>query len=178
MAELPTDDAHPDAAAGTWQRVVDVSRESISPALRLEHALHPWTSYVVLPLFALANAGIVLDSTTIDAATSEPIALAIIVGLVVGKTVGLAGGALLAIRLGLARMPEAATPLHLVGLAAIAGIGFTVALFIGDLAYAEPVLLSSAKIGILVGSVLAAVLGAGLLILAGRRSRSGDTGPS
>lgn len=176
VAALPADGAQPDAAAGTWQRVVDIGRESMSPVLRLEHALHPWTSYLILPLFALANAGIVLDSATIDAATSEPVALAIVVGLVVGKTVGLAGGALLAIRLGLARMPEGATVLHLVGLSAIAGIGFTVALFIGDLAYAQPVLLSSAKIGILVGSVLAAALGSGLLLVASRRARSGGTG--
>jgi Na+:H+ antiporter, NhaA family len=172
VAELPSDGAQPDAAAGAWQRVVDIGRESMSPALRLEHVLHPWASYVILPLFALANAGIVLDSATIDAATSEPVALAIVIGLVVGKTVGLAGGALIAIRLGLARMPEGATALHLVGLGAIAGIGFTVALFIGDLAYQQPVLLSSAKIGILVGSVLAAAVGAGLLLVAGRRSRS------
>ena len=159
-------------AAGAWQRVVDIGRESMSPALRLEHALHPWSSYVILPLFALANAGIVLDSATIDAATTEPRSPLAIFGLVVGKTVGLAGGALIADPPGPRRMPEGAAALHLVGLGAIAGIGFTVALFIGELAYQQPVLLSSAKIGILVGSVLAAAVGAGLLVVAGRRSRS------
>ena len=178
LEEAPRDPGDPDAAAGSWSRISLLARESISPVVRLEQALHPWTSYAILPLFALANAGIALNADAIDEATSEPIALAIVIGLVLGKAIGLAGGALLAIRLGVARMPPGASALHLVGLGAVAGIGFTVALFIADLAYADAALsLSSAKIGILAASLLAALAGALLLTAAGRRVAARSDGP-
>jgi NhaA family Na+:H+ antiporter len=136
---------------------------------RTVELLHPWSGYVVLPLFALANAGIVLDHASLDAATQTPVALAAALGLVVGKVVGLSGGVALAVRLGVSDMPTGARPAHVVGVGALAGIGFTVSLFITALAYDDPALVAAAKIGVLGGSVVAACLGAALLVAAARR---------
>lgn len=168
--------ADPDADAHAWRRLASLSRESISPLARVEHALHPWTSFAVLPIFALANAGIVLDGETLRAAAESTVTLGVIAGLVLGKTVGIAGGALLATRLRLARLPYGVGRLELVGVGAVAGIGFTVSLFIAGLAYEDAALASAAKIGILAGSVLAAGLGSALLLLAfRRRARAGGS---
>jgi NhaA family Na+:H+ antiporter len=123
----------------------------------------------VLPVFALANAGIVLDADTLDAATQTPVALAAAVGLVVGKTAGLALGAAIAVGLGLSALPEGVRWAHVVGVGALAGIGFTVSLFITGLAYSDPALVDAAKIGVLAGSVVATVLGVALLFAAARR---------
>lgn len=137
-------------------------------AERLEHRLHPWSSYLVVPVFALANAGVVLDGA--GALGGGPsVALAVGLGLALGKVVGIAGGSWLAIRLGAGSMPEGTTWLQVVGAAAVAGIGFTVALFIGDLAFSSPALEAQAKIGILAGSLAAAVAGVAILSLASRR---------
>ena len=127
--------------------------DPVSPLERLEHLLHPWSSFVVLPIFALANAGIVIDSASIDAATETPVALAVILGLVVGKTLGLTAGAALAVRLRLSRLPPGVGWSHLVGLGALAGIGFTVSLFITELAFDDPDVIAAAKLGVLAGSV-------------------------
>jgi NhaA family Na+:H+ antiporter len=161
----------PDADAASWSRLAWLSREAISPLSRVEDALHGWSSFVVLPIFALANAGIVLDSESIDAATQTPVALAVGLGLVVGKTVGLTAGVWLAVRLGLSSLPRGVRWLHVVGTGALAGIGFTVSLFIAGLAYSDPDLEEGAKIGILAGSVAAAALGMTLLFAASRRGR-------
>lgn len=160
----------PDADAAAWRRLSTLSREAISPLARVEHALHPWTSFVVLPVFALANAGIVLDTGTIDAATHSAVTLAVVLGLVAGKTIGVPAGALLATRLGLARLPDGVRRLHLLGVGGVAGIGFTVSLFIATLAFEDPGVLASAKIGILAASLIAAGLGTAILLAAGRRA--------
>lgn len=139
-----------------------------SPLSRLESGLHPWTSYVIVPLFALANAGVSLSGAEIADALSSPVALGICFGLVIGKLVGITGASWIAIRLGVGRLPEGATWGQLGGVAATAGIGFTVALFIAALAFPENGVQADAKIGILVGSLSAGVLGA-ILLRAGRR---------
>jgi NhaA family Na+:H+ antiporter len=118
---------------------------------------------VVLPIFALANAGIPLRGAALDAAAGSPITLGVILGLVVGKTVGITGFAWLAVRARAAELPEGATWPSLAGVAAVAGIGFTVAIFIASLAFEDPALQDLAKIGILAGSLLSAVLGALIL---------------
>jgi NhaA family Na+:H+ antiporter len=168
-ADEPDD---PDADAGAWRRLAWLSREAISPLTRVEHHLHEWSSFLVLPIFALANAGIALDAGSLEAATETSIALASALGLVVGKTVGLTLGAALAVKLGLSPLPSGVRWAHMAGVAALAGIGFTVSLFIADLAYAEPADLGAAKIGILAGSVVAAVIGAGALLAVSRRGGS------
>jgi NhaA family Na+:H+ antiporter len=159
----------PDANAREWRRLTMLSREAISPVARVEHALHPWTSMVVVPLFALANAGIALGADSIEAAAGSAITLGVVLGLVVGKGVGLFGGAFLSVRLGLADRPRGVSWLDVAGLGGIAGIGFTISLFITALAFEDPAELSAAKVGILAGSVVAAVLGATLIALSHRR---------
>jgi NhaA family Na+:H+ antiporter len=133
-----------------------------APAERLQEALHPWTSFLVVPLFALANAGIELDPEAIRTALASPVTLGVLAGLVLGKTLGIAGFSLIAVRIGLGVLPGGVRWSHLVGGAALGGIGFTVSLFIADIAFTGA-LLSQAKVGILFGSATAAVLGAGLL---------------
>ncbi len=159
----------PDADAGHWRQLAWLSREAVSPLSRLEHGLHQWSSFVVLPIFALANAGIVLDAAAFDAATDTPVALAVALGLVVGKTIGLTAGVALAVALGLSRLPQGVRWAHVLGVGALAGIGFTVSLFITGLAYSDPGTIAASKIGVLGGSALAAAIGIALLVIAGRR---------
>jgi Na+:H+ antiporter, NhaA family len=131
---------------------------------RLQHLLHPWTSYLVVPLFALANAGITLDSAVIERSLSSEITVAIVIGLVAGKMLGVAGAALLAQRLGLGGLSTGLTARQVLGTGAVAGIGFTVSLFVAELAFSGAILQEEAKIGVLAGSLAAALLGS--LILA------------
>lgn len=159
-----------EADAKPWRRLAYLTREAISPLNRIEHALHPWTSVVVVPVFALANAGIVLHADALDAAVHSRVTLGIVLGLVVGKTVGLVLGAALAVGLGLSRRPRGVTWTHLVGLGGVAGIGFTVSLFVTQLAFDDAALLSAAKVGILAGSIIAAAVGVVVLMIAHRRA--------
>ena len=138
---------------------------------RLEDALHPWTSYVVVPVFALANAGVVLSSDLRGDAATSPITIGVAVGLVVGKVVGVAGATALATRAGIGRLPGEVGGRQVVGLGAVAGIGFTVSIFIAGLAFDDPAQIDEAKVGILVASALAAALGAVIL------RRRADTPP-
>ncbi|HKA05260.1 MAG TPA: Na+/H+ antiporter NhaA, partial [Acidimicrobiales bacterium] len=148
-------------------------RESVSVAERTEDVLHPWVSYVVVPIFALANAGVTFSS---DSLTSEPrLLLGVVLGLVVGKTVGVGGMTWLGVRLGVGRLPQGTGPLHVLGIALIAGIGFTVALFITGLAFDDVAVQDQAKVGILIASALAAALGAAVLVAA--RRTPGAPGP-
>ena len=132
---------------------------TVSPNERIQYALHPWTSYAIVPIFAFANAGVRLDGETLRAAATSPITLGIVTALILGKSIGIAGSTLLALRLRLGVLPGVIRRGQLVGGATLAGIGFTVALFIADLAFADPALRDQAVVGILAGSVLAAVLG-------------------
>jgi NhaA family Na+:H+ antiporter len=130
----------------------------------LEDRLHPWSSFVVVPVFALANAGVVIDGTSIEAAFTGAVAWGVVLGLVVGKPVGIMAGAAVALRLRIGVLPEGVRLRHLSGIALIGGIGFTVSLFVADLAF-EGALLGEAKVAILAASLLAA-LGGGLLVRA------------
>jgi len=137
----------------------------------LEHRLHPVSALLIVPVFALANAGVAVGRDAIAAPGAARLAGAVVLGLVVGKALGIAGTTLIARRLGIGVLPEGVTTRYVWGLAALAGIGFTVALFIADLAYTDPALTDTAKIGILVGSLLAAALGAAILF-PGRHPRA------
>jgi NhaA family Na+:H+ antiporter len=144
--------------------------ESVPMVDRLQTRLHPFSAYVVLPVFALANAGVVLDGGVLREAVGSTIALGITLGLVVGKPLGIVLASLLAVRLGLGRLPDGTGWRMLTGLGAVGGIGFTVSLFIAGLSFpGEELLTSEAKIGILAGSLLSAVVGVTLLLLATRR---------
>ncbi len=135
---------------------------SLSPNERLQHALHPWTSFVVVPLFALANAGIGLSGEVLARAWASPLSIGVVLGLVVGKPVGITLGAWLATRRGLGGVPLAVPWPSLVAVSSVAGIGFTVSLLIAELSYSGA-LLEEAKVGILGASLCAAVLGSLML---------------
>jgi len=136
-----------------------VSRESVSPLDRIEAALHPWSSFLIVPLFALANAGVRFEGVDLAAAVTHPVALGVSVGLLAGKTIGITLFTWLAVRLGLGSLPRNITWRHVFGLAAAAGIGFTVSLFVAGLAFDTIELADRAKTGIFVGSGLAGVIG-------------------
>jgi NhaA family Na+:H+ antiporter len=159
-ADLTVDDPHPpDADASHWLRLAVLSREAVSPLARTEHALLPLTSFVIVPLFALANAGVRLGADRIDAALSSSVTLGVFVGLVVGKIVGIWGASALAVTTRFARLPAGVRFPHLAGAAAVAGIGFTVSLLMAELAFEDRGLIDEAKVGILAASVLAGALG-------------------
>jgi Na+:H+ antiporter, NhaA family len=149
----------PDADAEHWLGLAALSREAVSPLARTEHALLPWTSFVIVPLFTLANAGIRLSADRIADALTSPITLGIVLGLVVGKVIGIAGASSLALATSVGRLPTGVRLPHLVGAGAVAGIGFTVSLFITELAFEDPATIAEAKIGILAASVLAGAAG-------------------
>jgi NhaA family Na+:H+ antiporter len=159
---LGGDDVQPSAPVVRWVRLH--VQEMISAAERLAHSLHPWTSFAVVPLFALANAGVPLSRASLVAAVGSPVTLGVVGGLVVDKLVGISGAAWLALRLRVGALPEGVTGRQVVAVATMAGIGFTVSLFIAGLAYpTTPALQDQARVGILAGSVLAAAIGALLL---------------
>lgn len=158
-----------DETEARWGRLAWLAREAQPPLDRIEHALHPWSSFVVLPIFALANAGIVLSGEAIQAATETRVALGIVLGLVLGKMLGLTLGALIAVRLGLSSLPRGVGWIQILGVASLAGIGFTVSLFITELAFSDPALVAAAKIGVLCGSTIALMVGLVLLLAASRR---------
>ncbi|HWC13429.1 MAG TPA: Na+/H+ antiporter NhaA [Actinomycetota bacterium] len=130
---------------------------------QLEHALHPWTSYVVVPLFALANAGIVLSTDSVSLALGSSVTLGIVLGLVAGKLAGISFATWLAVKLRVAELPDSSTWGHIIGLAAVAGVGFTVSLFITELAFTDVELTDAAKMGVFAGSLIAGGLGAAIL---------------
>jgi NhaA family Na+:H+ antiporter len=139
----------------------------------LEHRLHPWTSFLIVPLFALANAGIVIDRDTVSRAFDSPVTIGVAVGLVLGKTLGITLATVLAVRLRLGKLPDGVRWPHLVGGAAVAGIGFTVALFVADLSF-HGARLENAIIGILVGSLLSGLVGAAVIAGSARRTNPSE----
>ncbi len=156
--------------ADELDRLRFLTAESVPVVERLQARLHPLSSYVVLPVFALANAGVALGDGVLGEALRSQVVLGIGAGLVLGKPLGIALACLLAVRLGLARMPAGTSWSQLIGVGAVAGIGFTVSLFIAGLSFPDsPLLTAEAKVGILVASAVAAVVGVLMLLAAGRR---------
>ena len=139
-----------------------------SPMIAVKEALQPWVAFLIMPVFAFANAGVPLGGLTIEDLTA-PLTLGIAAGLFIGKQVGIFGLAWGAIKLGLARAPEGASPLQIYGVALIAGIGFTMSLFIGTLAFSDIAHQNAVRLGVLSGSLASGLLGAAVLILAARR---------
>ena len=150
-------------------QMVAVASESIAPLDRLEHQLTPWSSFVVVPLFALANAGVRFadfEDGILEALTS-PVTLGVGLGLLIGKLVGISLATWIAVRAGVGKLPTQTGWSQVVGLAGLAGIGFTVSMFVTELAFTDAALTDSAKIGIFIGSAIAGIVGTILL----RRSK-------
>lgn len=139
---------------------------AISVNERLQTELHPWASWLVVPLFALVNAGVDLRGGALGDALASPVTWGVVLGLVLGKLVGVGGGALLATRLGLGRLPQGVGGGHVLGGAALSGIGFTVSLLIADLAFTDEDVRRAAVVGVLLAAVLATLLGALVFALA------------
>lgn len=138
-----------------------------APLQRMEHGLHSWVSFGVMPIFALANAGVALSPDGIGGAGSR-IILGVVVGLVLGKPIGLVGSVWLMVRLGVAELPQGVGWTHIFGVGFLAGLGFTMSLFIAALGFDDPALLGAAKLGILSASVIAGLAGYLLLRRSGR----------
>lgn len=143
---------------GALEELGALSKQVESPLQRLEHALHPWVAFVIVPVFALANAHIHLPSG-FDVILASPVAWGIILGLVVGKPIGIILFAWIAVRIGVATLPRAVGWLHISGAALLGGIGFTMAIFVTGLAFMDASLILQAKIAILVASLITGVLG-------------------
>ncbi len=142
----------------------EIVQESRSPLDRLIHSLHPWVSYAIMPLFALFNAGVHISGDfTVGSFLAEPIAIGVILGLVIGKPVGVLLFSWLAIKLNMAQLPQGVTWSHMAAVGFLAGIGFTMALFIGHLALKVPEVEIYSKLGILVASFISGVIGVTLL---------------
>jgi len=144
------------------------------PLERLEHALHPWVAFLILPIFAFSNAGISFAGTGLDALVA-PLSLGIAAGLVVGKQLGIFGACWLAVKTGLATLPPGAAMRQVYGLSCLAGIGFTMSLFIGNLAFADPGSIAAVKLGVLSGSLVSALAGIAVLRMASRRTEAAIT---
>ncbi len=138
-----------------------------SPLITLKYAIGPWVSFLVMPVFAFANAGVPLAGLSMEMMT-VPLTLGIAAGLFIGKQIGVFGMAYGAMRLGLARGPEGATLLQMYGVSLLAGIGFTMSLFIGTLAFADPAVQNAVRLGVLSGSLASGILGAAILAWAPR----------
>lgn len=143
-----------------------------APLYRLEHAILPWSAFVVLPIFALFNAGVTIPVEALGEALRNPLPLGIMLGLFLGKQLGITGFTWLVIRLGAGRLPEGATWRQLWGGAALAGIGFTMSIFIATLAFGDTAELELAKLAILLGSFISAVFGVLLLRTAPQETAS------
>jgi NhaA family Na+:H+ antiporter len=137
------------------EETVRLARRSVSELEWLEHRLHGWTSFLIVPLFALANAGVSMSSESLGDAMTSRVTLGVVAGLVLGKALGISGAAWLACRLGIADLPENVTWRQIAGVAFLGGIGFTVSIFIAGLAFHDGVVTDEAKIGIVAASLLA-----------------------
>ena len=154
------------------------SHETLPWGLMLERSLHPIQIWLILPMFALANAGVTIDSHVLEA-LNNPVSLGILLGLALGKPLGIVAFAWLAVRTRLGALPEGVTWSQIVGVGCLAGIGFTMSLFITDLAFADEATVNGAKLGILVASLLSAAVGMTILgrTLPSRDAEGGVGGP-
>ena len=145
------------------------NEHGLSPLKVMEHALHPWVVFAVIPLFAFVNAGLSFKGITLDT-FMDPITVGIILGLFVGKQLGVFVFTYLARLVGICKLPNGVTWLHFYGLSLLTGIGFTMSLFIGTLAFNHVENITAVRLGVLTGSLLSAVVGIAILLLASRRA--------
>jgi len=137
--------------------VENMSKQLVSPLQHLEHTLHGWVSYVIMPIFALANAGVVISFSGLGELSH--ISYNIAIALVLGNTIGIMVLSFIAIKLKLADLPENVNYIQLFGVSLLGGLGFTMSLFIANLAYEDEALITAAKMGVIIGSLVAGVSG-------------------
>jgi NhaA family Na+:H+ antiporter len=157
-----SDALHPDRVAiiGALEGSLNAAT---APLQRFEHAVQPWVTYAILPIFGLFNAGVAIDAAVLRTLPTA-VPLGIMVGLVLGKSLGISLASWLAVKSGLAELPEGSTWRQLIGTAFLAGIGFTMALFISSLAFKDSHFVREAQLAILIGSLLAAAIGISILL--------------
>ena len=134
-----------------------------TPLQRLEHALHPWVAFVILPLFALGNTGLVFRGIVFSEMVSNPVILGVIFGLVIGKPIGIMLFSYISVKFGMASLPQQVRWSHILGGAMLGGIGFTMSLFLSELSFSDPHIIDYARFAILAGSILSAVFGMSFL---------------
>jgi NhaA family Na+:H+ antiporter len=161
MGKIPAESSIAEKDKHTQSSVETIEancKEVISPLLRLEHALHPWVVYLIVPLFAFSNAGIIIDNQLLGQ-VFEPISLGIILGLFLGKPLGIYLFALVGVRLGFAQKPIDVCWTQIIGIGFLGGIGFTMSFFVSQLAFTDPAVLSLAKIAVLIASAFSGLIG-------------------
>ena len=166
-----------DERQGALHALNRANKDVEPPLQELEHALHPWVVFAIVPLFALANAGVVVGED-FAATLLNPVSLGIVAGLLLGKQLGITLSAWLTVKSGVSQMPRGVTWPHIYGAACLAGIGFTMSLFISDLAFAASPLLDVAKVGILIASLIAGVAGWSIIRMTSASNTDGNSGDS
>lgn len=146
----------------TIEQVKSLTLAAETPLQKIEYALHPWVAFIIMPLFALANAGIIIGADFFSVLVN-PVSIGVISGLIIGKFVGVLLFTWLMVKTGLAQLPDQANWKHITGVALLAGVGFTMSLFISNLAFEQPEFIEQAKYGILIASLIAGILGITLL---------------
>lgn len=170
-----TDLSSVDAALET----VRMARSTVSSVEWIEHKLHPWSSFAIVPLFALANMGVIIDSETISAASSSAASFGVFFGLVIGKPLGIALATFIGIKVFRLALPAGVSALGILGIGSLAGIGFTVSLFVTELAFDDEHAISAAKLAVVIASVVAASIGAVIFrFLPNDPEPAGDTLPA
>ncbi|MEE0226656.1 Na+/H+ antiporter NhaA, partial [Senegalimassilia anaerobia] len=152
----------------TVRHLSHVARQVVPPATRLEHKLYPWVYFGILPLFALTNADVSFAGMDVGSLFASPVFFGIFFGLLVGKPLGIMLMSFLVVKLKLASLPENVNWQHMLGASILGGVGFTMAIFVANLAFADAVLVATAKLGILLASLAAGVLGFTFLLVQAR----------
>ncbi len=147
-----------------------IADDAHTPLQKLEHALHPIVAFFILPVFALANAGIIIEGKILESLLS-PITIGIIAGLVLGKSIGVTGLSWLAVKWGIAKLPEGTSWHGIIGAAFLAGIGFTMSIFVAELAFDDAEIIMKAKIGIFTASIISAIIGLTLLSFNSKKNK-------
>jgi NhaA family Na+:H+ antiporter len=174
--QTPDDPLSNDRMASIAEAMEHSAATVQSPLQRLEHHLTPWVTFLIIPVFALANAGIDLGHVDWAKAFESKVTIGVLCGLVLGKFIGVSLFSWVAVKIGWARLPSGVEWKHLIGAAWLAGIGFTMSLFIAQLAFTDPNYVEQAKLGILMASALSAAIGLLWLVLAGREASTGAAG--
>jgi NhaA family Na+:H+ antiporter len=155
----------------TIEHIKKLSLAAQTPLQKIEHSLHPWVAFIIMPLFALANAGIVIGSNFFSS-LANPVSIGVIIGLVAGKFIGVLLFTWLMVKLKVAQLPQKANWAHIIGVAALAGVGFTMSLFVSALAFDKPDYIEQAKYGILIASLLAGLTGLFILKLVAKPAKT------